>query len=319
MMTAPEMAFIEQQIGHQERFGRAMRSTICAGWRTFDRMKEQGITLEDIGLHDHQEVIILRREKNDIWNEGEDVEYEDTDQIRLMRQQMIDINRWLADAEIDFDESVLKGSGRTIDITDRHLRRVFNQGRFDRGGRLFGGFWQKLSKKDRLDGTVLAGWAVSELDFGQMNPRIVYGLCGAQPAEGDAYAIPGLEEHRSGIKKVMNAMLFSTKQLSRMPQGVRQLFAERHRVADVVKAIQAAHPSIKDRWFTGVGYEAMFIESQIIVDILMQLRSLDIPALPIHDSILIPSEKKDVAKKIMTEAFYQHTGVHGVVTESIYG
>jgi len=65
------------------------------------------------------------------------------------------------------------------------------------------------------------------LDYGQMNPRIIYGMCKAQPPEEDIYDVPGFEGHRNGIKKVMNAMMFSTKPLSRVPEGVWKEFAER--------------------------------------------------------------------------------------------
>lgn len=46
-------------------------------------------------------------------------------------------------------------------------------------------------------------------------------MCSAEPPEGDLYAIDGFERYRPGIKTPMNAMLFATERLTRMPKGVR--------------------------------------------------------------------------------------------------
>ena len=51
---------------------------------------------------------------------------------------------------------------------DRSLRRIFTKGCFDHGGRLFGGFWQELSKTARFDGLVINDEDIVELDYGQM-------------------------------------------------------------------------------------------------------------------------------------------------------
>lgn len=312
-MAAPEMAFVEQSLGHEALFGPAKRTTISAGKRLVDRIVQHDITLDDLSLSKDQEVILLKRIKEGHWDEGGLVDYKDTTDTNLYRQQLKSINDGLEKAELYFDEIALDNE-ETVDVTDRRLYRIFSRERFDSGGRLFGGFWQRLGKKQRLEGITFGDEGVVELDFGQMAPRILYGLAGVEPSFTDAYLIPGFEQYRAGIKKVMNAMLFTTKPLVRMPKGVRKEFSARHRVQDVVTAIEAAHPAIKGMFYTDIGHELQFTESQILVDVLLRLQAEGITALPIHDAILVPPSKVDISKDIMLSSFRRHTGIDGVVT-----
>ena len=311
-MATPEMAYVDQSIGHEAHFGLAKETTIVAGKRLVSRVVESGLQLEDFSVSPGQEVIQLKRIKANHWDDGGLEEYDDTSETILFREQVKTINGWLETAEIDFDEYYWPG-GRPVDSRDRRLRRVFTQGRFDSGGRLFGGFWQPLGKEARRKGLMIKGEDVVELDYGQMNPRILYGLCGAPPPEGDAYAIPGFLDHRSGVKKIMNAMLFASQRLSRMPKGVRKAFDERHRVEEVMVAIEAAHPAITSCFFTGIGHEAQFTESQVLVDVLLTLRDLGIPALPVHDSVIVGKSNQDKVREVMLSSFLKGTGVPGIM------
>jgi len=309
-----EMGIITQALGHKGYFGPAKLTTINAGEVLARRLKDAGLDYLHFGIRPGQEVIHLKRTKEDHWDEGELIEYDDTPETDAFREQVQLINAWLQAAEIDFDE-YHSPEGQPVDPHDRHLRRVFTQGRFDSGGRLFGGFWQSLKKKQRLEGVTISGESVVELDYGQMNPRLLYALCGEQPPEQDAYDIPGYSMYRKGVKKIMNAMMFTTKRLTRMPQGVRKEFEEKFRVGSVMQAIELAHPAIKDSFFKGIGHDLQFMESQILVDVLLQLRGLGVVALPIHDSIIVRESKKYVAKEVMLSCFSSQAGVSGIVEE----
>lgn len=314
MMIAPEMDYITLEVGHQGYFGPARRTTIKAGWRALRRIKEHDLSIEDFSLADDQEVIILRSKKEDFWDEGEDIEYADTPETILYRQQVREINEWLASNDISFDEATLNEGERFVDATDRRLRRIFTQERFDSGGRLFGGFWQRLRKKERFGSLMIGDEFGVELDYGQMTPRIIYGMLEAEPPSEDLYSIPGYSAHRAGIKQVMNAMLFSTKPLARMPKGVRQSFARDHHITDVRNAIEAAHPSISSKFYTGIGHDTQFIESEILVDTLLQLKKMNIVALPIHDALIVPLSSQDQVREVMLSTFKHHTGIDGLVT-----
>jgi hypothetical protein len=316
-LASPEMEFVTQQLGCKNPFDGDRRTIVKAGKRLITRIEDHHVTFDDLGQSEDQEVIILKDAKEDYWDECELMEYKDTPETQRYREEMRAINLWLAAAEIDFDESVVE-NGKLVDWNERRLRRVFTRGRFDCGGRLFGGFWQSLSKNERREGVEIQNEKAAELDYGQMNPRILYGLCGAQPPSRDLYLLPGLEEHRKGIKKVMNAMLFATKRLTRMPKGVRAEFSKSHPVWMIMAAIEEQNGPIKDRFFTGIGHCVQFHESQIMVDLLLTLRNRGIVALPIHDGVMVPVGKKSEVKDLMLSTFYRHTKVQGLVREEAH-
>jgi hypothetical protein len=307
------MGFVAQQLGGKNPFIGDRRTIITTGKRLITRIKDHDITFDDLGNSEQQEVIILKQTKEDYWDEGELIEYEDTPDTERYRKEIRAINSWLADAPIAFDEAAVE-NGKVVDCNERRLRRVFTRGRFDCGGRLFGGFWQSLTKKERREGIEIQNEKAAELDYGQMNPRILYGLCGTQPPPRDLYVLPGLEKYRNGVKKVMNAMMFATKQLTRMPKGVRAEFSESP-VWRVTGAIEAHNGPIKDHFFTGIGHSVQFHESQIMVDLLLTLRDRGIVALPIHDGLMIPVTRKEEVKDVMLSTFYRHTNVQGIVRE----
>lgn len=311
-LGSQELAFLGMELGTDCPFGPPLETSIRAGRRLLALVQDHGLQLDDFGQDRGQEVIQLKRAKKGVWDGGGLEEYEDTPETIQFREQVQAINVWLEAAEIDFDESCLP-QDRPVDTLDRRLRRVFTQGRFDSGGRLFGGFWQPLGKEARRKGLMINGEDVVELDYGQMNPRILYGLCGALPPKGDAYAIPGFLHHRSGVKKVMNAMLFHDKRLTRMPKGVGKVFKKRQGVGEVMTAIESAHPAIKGCFFTGIGHEAQFTESQVLVDVLLTLRDLGLHALPVHDSVIVGKSNQDKVREVMLSCFLRGTGVPGIV------
>ncbi len=311
-LGSQELAFLDMELGTDCPFGPPLETSIQAGSRLLAFVQEHDLQPEDFGQDHAQEVIQLKRAKLGGWDKGDFAEYEDTPGTILYREQVQAINAWLESAEIEFDEYYWP-AGRPVDTLDRRLRRVFTQGSFDSGGRLFGGFWQPLGKEARRKGLMIKGEDVVELDYGQMNPRILYGLCGAQPPDGDAYDIPGIKHSRSGVKKVMNAMFFHDKRLVRMPKGVRKFFEERYTVEEVMRAIEAAHPAIKDSFFTGIGHQAQFIESQVMVEVLLNLRELGVHALPVHDSVIVGKTNQDKVREVMLSCFLRGTGVPGIV------
>jgi hypothetical protein len=313
-MASPEMEFVSQQLGSRNPFFGDRRTIVKAGKRLITRLEDHDVTWDDLGESEDQEVIILKDTKEDYWDDGEWMEYKDTPETQRYRDEMGRINAWLSEADISFDEAVAENS-KVVDPNERRLRRVFTRERFDCGGRLFGGFWQSLTKKERREGVEIQNEKAVELDYGQMNPRILYGLCGAEPPSGDLYLLPGLEEHRNGIKKVMNAMLFATKRLTRMPKGVRAEFSKSHPVWQVMETIEEHNQPIKERFFSGIGHSVQFHESQIMVDLLLTLRDRGIVALPIHDGVMVPITKKGEVKDIMLSTFFRHTNVQGLVRE----
>ncbi|MER8857578.1 hypothetical protein NKI09_07965 [Mesorhizobium sp. M0757] len=179
---------------------------------------------------------------------------------------------------------------------------------------MFGGFWQSLRKDERRQGLSISGERAVELDYGQVGPRILYGMAGHVPPFQDLYDIWGFGLNRPGIKKVMSAMIFASDTLNRFPKGTRRLFSRSYKVGDVVEAIELKHPLIRNCFHRGLGHDAQFIESQIMIEVLLTLKDRGVVALPIHDAVMVPASAVSNTKEIMLNTFNRHAHVEGTVT-----
>jgi hypothetical protein len=282
--------------------GQSKRTTVRAGPKLIELIKEHKVALEDLDEGEGQEIIILSRAKHGQWDEGGRIDYPDTERTRRFREELRGINSWLAKAEITFDP---KASNRPVDIHARQLRRQFTLGRFefDRGGRLFGGFWETLPKPVRLRGIRIEGEPVVGLDYSQLNPLLSYHVAEADPPAEDAYTLPGLEKHRDGVKKVFNAMLFKHP-VTKFPKGARALFPRRVKCEDVTEAILLRHPMLKGVLsYPETGHQLQFLESEIMMAVLRSCQGRNIVALPVFDCVVVKASAEDVVTEIMCREF----------------
>jgi hypothetical protein len=310
-LASPAMLFLEFQLGYFYPFGINRQSTIKVGRRLIPKILALQLSPNDFTSDLAQEVIILKRSKEGYYDTGEWIGYEDTDVTRRYREEMRKINEWLTSADIH----VLPEFAALYKLDDynRILRRHFNNNSFELGGRLFGGFWQSMKKHLRPKCIRINGEPIVTLDYSQMNPRLLYAKADLTPPEGDLYAIPGWSHWRAGLKKVFSTMLNVDKPLERFPLETKELFHNKAKIKDIVNAIVEFHRPVSHYFFTHVGLELMFRESQILVDILLKLQEMDVVALPIHDAVVVAQSDADKAHTVMVETFERHTGVAGKV------
>ena len=312
-MATPEMEFIEIIKGVRNPFNPSLsrQTVIRAGKRLRDRIEEHKLTLDDLGLDQTQELIILKDTKEDLWDNGQWLQYQDTNQTIRYRQELTHINDWLEQAELEF---IPYGVISTkFDTSDRRLRRYFNDNSFEHGGRLFGGFWQNMKKDMRKD-IVIDGMDTVTLDYGQMIARVLYGHAGKPFEFQDAYSVPGLEGYRSGVKKVFSAMLYSDSPLKRMPQGCRELFPQKFTYADVAEKIIQHHHQVVKLLHAGIGPALTYQESNILISVLTKLIDLGITALPLHDAVIVADEHEEQTRSIMLSVFREVVGIEAVVS-----
>jgi hypothetical protein len=297
------LGFAEQTIGDAGKF---RRTTIKAGPKLIELIKGHMVTLEDLQVIEGEEIIILMRPKRGYWDEGARIDYRDTPTTKRFRNELRDINSWLAMADIRFDATAYD---RPVDAQARRLRRHFTLGRFDKGGRLFGGFWETLPKAARSGGIRIDGEPVGGLDYSQLNPTLAYHIAKAVPSHGDAYTLPGLEKYRDGVKKIFNAMLFFHP-LKKFPKGAGALFPRRIKCGDVTDAILRRHPKLKGVLASiEIGHQLQFLESEIMMGILRKCRKRDIVALPVFDSVVVKSSAENTVREIMRREFKAVTGL----------
>ncbi len=146
VMAAEDMGFVDITPGQRKyaikdealAFAVTGKQTTLAAGRKFPSWIERsGLTFGDIGRSRDEELILLRGPKPRDDTPGELVEYNDTEETNTLRQLMQTINAWLDQAEIECSDP-------TINLDDRHQKRIFNNADFAQGGRLYGGFWQRM-------------------------------------------------------------------------------------------------------------------------------------------------------------------------------
>ena len=320
VMSAPEMSFVSVEKGHSTfkivddelnvAFAGGQQSILKAGPKLLSRIERFGITRADIGPAPEEEVLVLRAPKRHSNTIAEYQEYEDDEATLTLRQQMTDINAWLSTADITCNLP-------QVDPAHRRLRRIFNNSDFAQGGRLYGGFWQAMSSDDRQEHILIEDdWCV-ELDYGQMSLAILYGLTGTKPPEGDLYDLSaeGIPtDYRKGVKKVIQALINSSKVPTKMPKGVRKLIPSRYNIKDILEAVARKHPAIYPQMTSGIGMQLFRKESDILVEVLEALRSEGIIALPVHDAVIVMEEHKQTTITIMKKVFKDHTGITPQVT-----
>lgn len=310
LLTKPELGLVDRMGGSKfdwEDDG-VKQTTLKADTGLVSMIQKHKLFVDDFQVVNTGEVIILRSERETFSDDKEDIQYKDTPTTDLYRTQVEKINSWLASADIEFDETL---RDTFIDARDRHLVRIFNNASFEQGGRLFGGFWQNIPKTLRKQGIQINGNDVVTLDFGQIAPRIMYGMAHQEPAFEDAYLVPpyGIK-YRDGVKKMFNTLLCAAQRPTRFPAGVRELFPDKAiTVGQVVDAILTTHKLVAQLFFSNHGLKVMHQESQILVSILLELMDKDIIALPIHDALIVESHHQSLVTDVMVNTFKTHTGI----------
>src|SRR6185312_16386597 len=142
--------------------------------------------------------------------------------------------------------------------------------------------------------------------------NLAYIAAGREPLdpEIDPYAVAGLTERRwrDGVKKVALAMLFRKGPLARLPRDAKGNLPNRVRAARVRDAILQAHPDLGKIFGTNIGLSLMFTESQILIAALLRLIDRRIPALPMHDGLMVAESQRFEAMEAMAMASEEITG-----------
>lgn len=266
-------------------------------------LADHGISSTNLGLHFIADAtkhlpVILRGEKKAGSKRGEMLRIEKTDKANKIESDVREINSFLGQWNFSFGPAPL-------------LTRIFNDGdlhEFDWnfGGRLYGPEysylnWSPLLRKD----ITIEGSPVNEIDVSACQLTLFYGLSG-EPLDltTDPYSIDGLP--RDEVKKMVNLIIGNGKLPSeggRWDQSIKSKSAE-NQILDVHPILKGLHKSK----LTSTRLQA--VESDILVDTLLALkREHGIPALPIHDCIIVRSDDIEVARSVYSGAFQIRAGI----------
>lgn len=210
------------------------------------------------------------------------------------------------------------------------FRRIFGNadagGRdFNQGGRIYAlaPSYQNLSKDDRTK-IKIDGEETAELDVKCSQLYVYLALRGISfDSNEDGYYIPVI--HRDAVKAFMTQVFGSNKLPSRWSSGQRKRYADKRQkspivglkgdlskdypIAVVKDAILKKYPVFADWGSDPIKWGQLQLnESIAMVAALDELRRIGVPALPVHDSLIVPASKADVASRALTAMYKRYLG-----------
>ncbi len=210
------------------------------------------------------------------------------------------------------------------------FRRIFNDGdkskpAFNKGGRLYSSgpdSYQQDSKETRRSIT-FDGQPTCEIDIRSSFLTLIYGLCRhhcldeegyslGNPHEEDLYSLPDTESRSVGKAWFTIAIGLHSMPVKWSAARVKDYREEtggnlkKYRVAEVAEKMLSKHPVI-GYWLSQTdrnSKDLQFIESNIILNTMLRLkRSYGIPALPVHDSLIVKTQDAEVAAGVLKAEF----------------
>ena len=325
---------IHEQKGFNDRItGIGFQSRLWASEGLQERFKQARFSQFAIEHHETRETVILRNE------DKEAEEYLDTSETIRMRQLLQDYNSLLSNTHIDIYDlktPVLEiGTGKKkmrlqIHQQDKFVRRIFNNGRWDQGGRFYGGWWQRCPseyrKKIKMDGVLTA-----EVDFSGLHIVILYAQEGINywaEINEDPYELPKIRDIdpdidlRAAAKLLMLTAINAEEEGKayrafrfQAESGAPEKRMTNEQLSWMLDALKRKHPPIAHKLASGAGIDLMYVDSQIAEKIIsFFVYDCKCPILTVHDSFVVPSGYDRFLQQIMERAFTEITGItHPVV------
>ena len=91
--------------------------------------------------------------------------------------------------------------------------------------------------------------------------------------------------------------------MTRWPTETSSLFPKGTKLRDALGLVRHAHAPIAKLFGSGVGFNLMLIESEILIQALASFAHRGITALPLHDSVLVAESDAEEARGVMADAF----------------
>jgi hypothetical protein len=307
-----ELKYIKEKKGY--RFANdAKRTRIKADNKLIDKILSASYGVNEViklvGLmpvissQGEAETIILRDVNGNL------VEYEDTDSTIIMRDKLRLINNKLNQTRISLDitdqqyvelqekiNTTQDQERRTIDFTNFNLNRVFNNSSWSQGGRFYGGWWQNIPKEYRKYIDINHKPTV-ELDYSGHHIRMLYASEGLAAPE-DPYDLTEFEreDQKLAVLTMLNASDKNTALKAMAYKGILKA-----RILSI--ALSERHSQIQQHFFTGVGLNLMYQDSQVAEKVMLQMLDRGATVLPVHDSFIVRNSYSDELEEVMKNVF----------------
>jgi hypothetical protein len=302
--------------------------------------KHQVTTACTVRLPDEEVIILTRlktRSANAIGdgeaNDDEDVELFNQDGPALidypddcaiankLREPLRQYNRFLSQSRIQII-SALNSPPPPPFVPFKRLFASDGTISFTLRGRLHGGCvggWHQGLPKDQRHSIRINDEPICDLDYSNMHLRLAYREAQCSPPDGDLYTIKGLEDYRSAVKQVVLAMLAKSGALTKLPRGTRNQLPKQWNGKNIRQAVLQHHAPIAHIFGKDNSHRLTFQESQVLIEVLCRLMNQhNVPALPMHDGLMVQASKRKLAMKVMQEVAMEVLGVVLPVEAKIY-
>jgi hypothetical protein len=254
-----------------------------------------------------------------------EVDYSDTTETIRMRRDLTAYNNLLRTTFIDIPFYPATGiptkSGTRhifIDRTNKFVRRIFNNGSWDAGGRFYGGWWQRIPKEWR-EKIKINGLPVVEIDYSGLHIVILYATEGIdywKTDKKDPYSIPHYvksDEMRRLLKLVLLAAINAADKITAVKAVRSEINADISdwgwvnrnglKLEKVVDDFADRHVLIRKHFFSGSGIKLQKIDSIMAEHVINKHTELDVPILCVHDSFIVMSVDEARLRETMQDAF----------------
>lgn len=248
--------------------------------------------------------------------------------------------------------SILLPEQGEIPLYDRFQYRVFNNSRFDHGGRLYGGAWQQCRSNVRKDIKIDHQKTV-EIDLKATFPVLIYHQCGIdywnevklnslkKINQYEPYYLAGFTDHpelgksyRNALKIIFGALVFykHTKSSIRnientLASRIKEELDKKKLTQDEADAINAnkrslvtqliqKHERIKDQFYCmDTGMHAMYLESEVTLKIIEKLLDKKILVLTVFDSYIVRQQDEGELLDAIVNQYHAVTGFTPFMSE----
>ena len=306
-----QAGYAETHIGFQNRttkFSRRSRVTMTHTLLELINLPQLPIPI----ISSTQDLIILKNSEKKV------IDFRETQQTRLMRENICKINDFLATNEISLEltkqelaqlaKRLRRRNTARLILVGTGFRRVFNNSSFSQGGRFYGHWSQSIPREYRKK-IRINHEETSELDFSGLHIRMLYHIAKTIPPEGDMYKIDGIDStDRSLSKKILQAMINAPSR-GKALMGARESARNEGKwhplshIKEIADKLAIHHSEIAKYFGTGYGVHLQHLDSQIAERVMLTLADKGIPALTIHDSFIVPCSHKDALEAAMIDSY----------------
>lgn len=186
------------------------------------------------------------------------------------------------------------------------LIRLFTE-TWERGGRLYGGYWQGMPKAFRAQ-LLIGGQPTVELDYSRLHPRMLYNREGmAFGADFDPYTVPGFDVPTEVAKETFNRLLNSDRKIVCRKED-KAHFSDKHAFNAYRDAMIEHLQPVAHKFQNDEGAQLQKVDSELALNVIARCMDEVIAVYPVHDSFIVTKDNEDRLRNIMLEEYEDMMG-----------